>query len=593
MKLHVSPQLALPTEAITETFGILAARGAGKSNTAAVMAEEMFRAKLPFVVVDPVGCWWGLRSSGDGKGPGLPLPIFGGKRGDVPLERTGGQLLADLVVDQRLSCVLDLSQFESEGSKKAFLLEFARRLYQRNEAPLHLFLEEADDYIPQRPMRDEAQLLRAWENIVRRGRARGLGITLITQRSASLNKSVLTQVQTLIPMRTTGPQDIAAIREWVKYHHQGEDILASLAGLEDGEAWVWSPHFLRKTVRVRFRLRETFDSGATPKMTAGGKAPATLADVDLKSIEQRMAATIEKAKAEDPRELRRRIAGLEAELARAKAPPPPPAPKEKRVEVPVLRDAQLKRIEAALRTLASLVDRLEGTRIGAQNVADRIHEAATVITGALRARQIAPPTPEAKLRAAVEPRISLMSDAEIHARIEATGALRHERRQSKRAGGDIVLGAGECKMLEALALRYPMALSKAQLGLLSGYVASGGTFRTYLPRLRRQGMIDVAGDRVQLTAAGLQLVGARVATAPQTAEAVRAMWLASLDQGPRRMLEVLIERYPKPTSREELGEASGYAASGGTFRTYLPKLKRLGLVEVRGDEIRASEELFR
>ncbi len=176
---------------MTETFGILAARGAGKSNTAAVMAEEMFKAKLPFVVVDPVRAWYGLRSSADGKSPGLPIPIFGGRRGDVPLERGAGNLMADLIVDQRLSCVLDLSEFDSESSKKQFLLDFARRLYQRNEQPLHLFLEEADDYIPQRPMRDEAQLLRAWENIVRRGRNRGLGITLIA-------------------LRTTGPQDIAA-----------------------------------------------------------------------------------------------------------------------------------------------------------------------------------------------------------------------------------------------------------------------------------------------------------------------------------------------------------------------------------------------
>jgi DNA helicase HerA-like ATPase len=205
LHLHVADDLSFPARAVTETFGILAVRGAGKSNTAAVMAEEMFKAKLPFVVVDPVRAWYGLRASADGTGPGLPIPIFGGRRGDVPLERGAGNLMADLIVDQRLSCVLDLSDFDSEGSKKTFLLDFARRLYQRNEQPLHLFLEEADDYIPQRPMRDEAQLLRAWENIVRHGRNRGLGITLITQRSASVNKNVLTQVQTLIAMRTTGP----------------------------------------------------------------------------------------------------------------------------------------------------------------------------------------------------------------------------------------------------------------------------------------------------------------------------------------------------------------------------------------------------
>src|SRR5207253_5831651 len=148
--LELGPGLQLPLDAVTTTFGILAIRGAGKSNLAAVMAEEMFAADLPFVVVDPVGSWFGLRSSADGKTPGLPIAIFGGRHGDVPLDRSGGNLIADLVAERRLSCVLDLSEFGSEGDKKTFLLDFARRLYRKNEQPLHLFLEEADDFIPQR-----------------------------------------------------------------------------------------------------------------------------------------------------------------------------------------------------------------------------------------------------------------------------------------------------------------------------------------------------------------------------------------------------------------------------------------------------------
>ena len=143
-KLHISPDLAFPVEAVTQTFGILSVRGAGKSNCGAAMAEEMFRAKLPFVAVDPVGAWWGLRSSADGKGTGLAIPIFGGRHADVPLERGAGQVIADLVVDERLSCVVDVSEF-SEGDKIRFLTDFAERLYRRNQDPLHLFLEEADD----------------------------------------------------------------------------------------------------------------------------------------------------------------------------------------------------------------------------------------------------------------------------------------------------------------------------------------------------------------------------------------------------------------------------------------------------------------
>ena len=304
----------LPLDAVTQTFGILAVRGAGKTNTAVVMAEEMGKAELPFVVVDPVGVWWGLRASLDGKDTGLPIPIFGGRHGDVPLEETGGQLVADLVVDERLSCVLDVSEL-SETKKIRFLIDFGERLYRRNTEPLHLFLEEADDYAPQKPFREQARLLRVWENVVRRGRSRGLGITMITQRSAALNTNVLTQIETLIVLRTTSPLDRKAIQAWVEYHGESRELLESLPGLANGEAWIWSPSWLRRLDRIKVRARETFDSSATPKDARAKRPPATLADVDLGALEARMKETIERAKAEDPKELHRRIRELEKELA--------------------------------------------------------------------------------------------------------------------------------------------------------------------------------------------------------------------------------------------------------------------------------------
>ena len=75
--LTLGPGLVLPHEAVTETFAILAKRGAGKTYTAAVLVEEMMGAGLPVVIVDPVGVWWGLRSSADGTAEGLPVVIFG------------------------------------------------------------------------------------------------------------------------------------------------------------------------------------------------------------------------------------------------------------------------------------------------------------------------------------------------------------------------------------------------------------------------------------------------------------------------------------------------------------------------------------
>lgn len=83
MKLRISDALSLPIEAVTQTFAILAKRGVGKTYTGAVMVEEMLAAEQQVVVCDPIGVWWGLRSSADGRSPGFPIVVFGGEHADA------------------------------------------------------------------------------------------------------------------------------------------------------------------------------------------------------------------------------------------------------------------------------------------------------------------------------------------------------------------------------------------------------------------------------------------------------------------------------------------------------------------------------
>ncbi len=549
--LILAPGLSLPREVVTQTFGILAVRGAGKTNTAAVLAEQMYEAGLPFVVVDPVGSWWGLRSWADGK-PGLSLAIFGGRHGDVPLERSAGHLLADLAVDERLSFVLDISEF-SEADKTRFLIDFAERLYRRNEAPLHLFLEEADDYAPQRPFREQARLLRAWENVVRRGRARGLGITMITQRSAALNKNVLTQIETLVVLRTTSPQDRKAIQAWVEYHGQSRELIESLPGLQDGEAWVWSPSWLKTLKRVRMNRRQTFDSGATPKGPARARPPATLADVDLGAIQARMKETIERAKKEDPRELRRRIAELEA-----RKPAAAPAPIEKRVEVPILKDAQLRRLEV---------------------LAGRMERQAEALINTAKILKLRP----VDVRQTFSPRAF---EAAAH---KAPLVARPVRTAASNGGGP--LKAGARRMLAALAARHPTPLSRQQVGTLAGISTRGGTFSDYLSMLRTSGYVAETSSGLQMTSSGLECIGSDVESVPDTTDALMAMWLPRFKAGARRMLTCVVEN-PGGMTREQLGELAGISTAGGTFADYLSALRTNDLIDERDGVIRPSRTLF-
>mgnify|MGYP000943515682 CR=1 FL=1 len=61
--------------------------------------------------------------------------------------------------------------------------------------------------------------------------------------------------------------------------------------------------------------------------------------------------------------------------------------------------------------------------------------------------------------------------------------------------------------------------------------------------------------------------------------------------GAARMLETLADAYPSPLTRAELAARARVSAAGGSFDTYLSKLRTLELVEGTR-ELRASEELF-
>ena len=525
--------LHIPPEAVTSTFGLLAVRGAGKTNAARVLAEEMFAAGLPFVAIDPVGSWFGLRAGSDGgaKG-GLPVFIFGGDHGDVPITRGSGELVADVVVEQRLACIIDLSSFESEGDKKAFLLAFARRLYQKNRDPLHLFLEEADDYIPQKPMKDELQLMRAWENIVRRGRGRGIGMTLITQRSAVVNKDVLTQVETMFVMRTTGPQDLNAIEAWTKYHDFGFEALKTISGLIDGEAWVWSPHFLKDIRRFRFRMSHTFDSGATPKNFKGKDARkiATLRDVDVGKLKGRIQETLEHSKQDDPRVLKARIAELEAQLK-----------SKSDLLVPVIPP--------------ELISKLDDFEDSVREALGKVHDAAERFV----------PSIEINIEQLKSP-----------VQIPTTKVVKPVTRV---VTGTDSLPKGELAVLTVIVQANGKA-TREMITVLTAYRRS--TRDAYIQRLKEKGFIDGLSP----TKAGIVALGPDYTPLP-TGKKLRDYWLDNLPAGEANILSLLIDGYPKSLSRDELGSRLGFQRS--TRDAYIQRLRAKLLVE---GNVKASDQLF-
>lgn len=611
--LKLSKDLALPIEAVTQKFAWIGTTGSGKTYGASKLAELMWDAVAQFVVLDPVGVWYGLRLAKDGKKPSdITIPIFGGLHGDVPLESTSGALMADLVVDRAISAILDVSQFESDAQKARFAADFADRFFFRKKAApsaVHLFLEECQEFIPENHQHGEERMKHAFTRMQKIGRNFGIGTSLITQRPQEVSKKALNLAQTLFVFRTTGTHERKAIETWIKDKSiEGQDISAELPKLKTGAPHVWSPEWLTISEVVPVLEKRTFNASATPEVGAAATA-RELAHIDLEKIRTAMAATIEKAKADDPRELRKTIADLKHQLAvKASA-----AVKNLSAPVgkPLLTDADRALIKEVCEGInlrgawlhtdkvqfdfeALLADFQRRLRGEIQNAYDLMQKRQGEFLQLLDAKgfqkilgklaTVQPPqTP-------IPPTMNAAPRSPQARRVDpAPSTSRPARLVSPNGDGDASVGnSGLRRMLIALAQR-PQGLTRARLGIRAGLSPKTGTFATYLGRLRSNGW--VSGDRTQIviTEAGLQALGSYdpLPTGPDLA----AYWLHELGGGMARMLQAAIDAYPQPIAREAMGRAANLSDKTGSFATYLGRLRSLELIEGRGD-MRASEELF-
>jgi hypothetical protein len=588
--LEIGSGLRLPLSAVTQTTSILGKRGVGKTSLAVVLAEELLEQNLQVVAIDPVGVWWGLRSSADGKRAGHAILVLGGEHGDLPLEPASGRLVADFVVAKAASVVLDVGEF-SKTDQARFVADFLERLYQKNRTPLHLIIDEADAFAPQRVHAGIARCFGAVDTAVRRGRARGLGVTLVTQRSAAINKDVLTQTEVLVAFRTLAPQDRAAIEAWIEVHadesNTAAKVLASLSTLEVGEAWFWSPAWLKILQRVKVRPRRTFDSSATPEVGRTAQAPRALAPVDLDALRGALSQLVEKAEREDPRKLQAKVAQLERELARGKGTPAPAARTE-RVEVPTLPSADRRTLERVL----TAIGRLE---TAAERLATDAKAAGDLLNGILRPEMNGTgsevSTPRARGAAAGPPGPASAPRAGAPARPQAP-------RPVARAGagaGAPQLDKAERAILTVLAQHQHQAgCTLERLAILAGYAPSGGGFRNALSSLRQAELLEGSNTgTMRITDAGLDALDGEWDELP-SGDALVEYWLShrALGAAERAILRCLVDAAPDGLELTKIAARANYAPDGGGFRNALSRLRTMGLLEGRNsDFMRASSHL--
>ncbi len=535
----------VPQAALNEHIGIVGKTGSGKTFAAKGMVEALLAAGKRVCVLDPIGVWWGLRATADGEPSDFPVIVAGGDHGDVPLHEDAGKQLGHIVATEALSWVVDTSDF-SNAARHRFLQGFLGEAYRSNRRPLYLVVDEADELAPQNPLPETRRVAGAMDRIVRRGRARGFRVTMITQRPAVVHKNVLTQIGTLVAMRLTGPQDRNALKAWVEGHadvDQGKEVLGSLAALERGEGWIWSPG-LDVLERAVFPVISTFDSSRTPEDDDELTVP-TLAAVDLGALAERLRP--EEPEDEVPKGRSKQSAkALKAEFERG-------------------RQAGA---QGSMQEIERLREELAQARQAGRDLANGI----LALQKSAEALSSSKPPPQP---AALEPKkLRNRGSARVRVKAEATSA------------GD-ALPSGARKILEALATQHPRPLTWQQVAALAGLKPTGGHWNNARKTTVDKRLVDETGHGISLSNQGVRIVGQKNLGQPITGADLVELWANRLKSPAGEMLHYLYGQAcsGRSSDRESMARALGKQPTGGHWNSGLAVLRKSGLIEDRAGRL--------
>lgn len=594
--LNLGDDLKLPAlEAQTQTFVVYGNKGMGKTNFGTVFAEELFRNHLRFSWIDPVGVAWGLKHSVDGKGEGLEVLVLGGVHGDLAIEPTGGEVIADFVVDENVSVVIDISRHATgrmwtRSEKVKFVRDYMQRLYARQgerRRPIMQIIDECGRFAPEisGSIKGQEHILEsraAIEEVCELGRNIGIGVLLITQRSARMAKSVSELAEMMVGFRTTGPNSIASIVKWFGEHiprPRHNELVERLRKLPKGTPLIVSPGWLDLEGEYAIRARETFDSSDTP--IAGQEREPTgegAKVVDLNAYRERIAATVEKAEADDPKALHREIERLKHQLEQK---PPPvveaadPIEIEVPIEVPILQVDEAEILRGSVETLVKVVQKIEST---SKTIEAAVSAASADFSARLERRE----SDRAKAAKGDISRNAITQKVTRRPAPEQTDVSIEAPKLKK----------GERHMLAVLADRFPLKSTKPQIAQLAGYTRKSSTTGVYLAKLKRLALLEeIEKGQFVITSDGFAAIGRSHPDQAVTVEEIRNMWRGALKAGERRFFDLLVEAYPAGLTRDELAASAGHSLASSSIGVYLGVLKRNDLATQEGDRYYASADL--
>ena len=260
MEIHISDDVSLDAQLVMTGRGcIIGQSGSGKSFLMSLIAEQLLNLGLPFCVIDTEGEYISLKNGSRN------VLVVGGENGDLPADIDFEKLFKSSL-ESSIPVIFDVSDVLDKANAVYNALSSLYAIEEKERKPYPVLIEEADIFAPQ-IVRQKINII---EELSVRGRKRGIGLIVATQRPSNISKNVLSQCSYGFIGKLTIENDLSAISQLFS----GRSALDEIVNLSTGE---FMPFGIDYKQRFKVSGRISRHMGATPKITE--KAPATVPDI--------------------------------------------------------------------------------------------------------------------------------------------------------------------------------------------------------------------------------------------------------------------------------------------------------------------------
>ena len=510
--------------------------------------------------------------------------------GDIPVELKSAKLLAHKLLGLNVSAIIDLYELKP-SQRLAYVRIFLDSMINAPKKlwhPCMVVVDEANHLCPQKGNAESAESV---ISLCQRGRKRGFCAVIATQRLSMLHKNSAAECNNKLIGRTGLDVDRKRASEELGFTSKEQSL--ALRTLKPGEFFAFGPAISDEVVKVKVggvksthpRLGGRLALKPTPPTAKIKKVLSKLTDLPQEAVKEAKTVADFKKQITD---LRRRLTFAERKI--------PVMDKNE------INDRRKVVAEACEKAVGKAI--MKERRAIQQEINSKLKVNEKVISDALDFWKRETLKPVFKLELGESPNLTPLAKAHRSLDVEKK-SIKFESTPNKIKSpkwmtefmasqidgeGTVKLIAGEKRMLTVLCQRYPDGLTKIQLSLLADIKSSGGTWSTYLGSLRSKGLIEGNNDSLLATEEGMELLGK--IPEPMSRDEIIQIYMNKLIAGEKRMLTALIEIYPEGMFKDQLSEIAEINITGGTWSTYLGKLRSSNLVVVQGGEIRASDELM-